>query len=244
LLAGKVNKIFLVSGNAGQGKTTVAKNLAFALRGFGFEVLLVDSDLKTPKLGHHTGIPLANKSIQDVLLGIRSLNDSIYQKPSGLNLLLSGLTEVKTPHPSTLLPQLRKFPGIVIIDTPTNDQQWYETKCDTLLVTQPDFPSVLEVQKLSKHTNTHSIIINRMHDDGIDLSLGNIQQIISSKISGVVPEETKIREALRHGYSIVEFHPEFRISIVLKQIAAKLMNLEYESPVREVPILTKLGLMP
>ncbi len=241
---GQVSNVFLISGNAGQGKTTIAKNLAFALRNFGFDVLLVDGDLRTPKLGYHTGIPLANKTIQDVLLGHRSLKDAIYTKASGLKLLLSCLTEIKTPHPSTLLPELRKLADVIVIDTPTYDHPWYETKCDTILVSQPDFPSVMEVQKLSKHANVNGIVINRAHRDDIDLSIGNIQQLVSKPVLGVVPAELRVREALRHGYSLIEFHPELEASIVLKQIAAKLMNLEYKAPLRELSLLARLGLFP
>ncbi len=238
-----MNKVILVSGNAGQGKTTVAKNIAFALRNFGFDVLLVDGDMKTPKLGHHVGTPLANKTIQDVLLGLRPLKDAVYQRPSGLKLLLSGLSEVKVPHPSKLLPELKRLADIVIVDVPTWDNQWYETKCETIIVTQPDFPSALDAKKLCKYANVTGIIINRLHGDGIDLSPGNVQEIFGKQILGVIPSEPAMREALRHGYSIIEFHPELKASISLKQIAARLMNLDYQSPVRPVSLLARLGLI-
>ncbi len=239
-----MNKVILVSGNAGQGKTTIAKNIAFSLRNFGFDVLLVDGDMKTPKLGHHVGMPLANKTIQEVLLGMRSLDDAVYRRPSGLKLLLSSLAELDVPHPSTLLPQLKKLADVVIIDVPTNDEKWYETKCETIIVTQPDFPSVLDAKKLLKRVNASHIVINRMHDDRIDLSQGNVEELLSRPVLGVIPAEAAMREALRHGYSIIEFHPELKVSISLKQVAARLMNLDYQSPVRTVSLLARLGLMP
>ena len=239
-----MNKVILVSGNAGQGKTTIAKNIAFSLRNFGFDVLLVDGDMKTPKLGHHVGMPLANKTIQEVLLGMRSLGDAVYRRPSGLKLLLSGLAELDVPHPSTLLPQLKKLADVVIIDVPTNDEKWYETKCETIIVTQPDFPSVLDAKKLLKRVNASHVVINRMHGDRIDLSQGNVEELLSRPVLGVIPAEAAMREALRHGYSIIEFHPELKVSISLKQVAARLMNLDYQSPVRTVSLLARLGLMP
>jgi len=239
-----VNKVFLVSGNAGQGKTTVAKNIAFALRNFGFDVLLVDGDMKTPKLGYHVGTPLANKTIQDVLLGYRSLDDAVYGRPSGLKLILSGLVDVNVPHPSVLLPELKKLADVVIIDVPTNDKKWYDTKCETIIVTQPDFPSALDAKKLCKIANVSYVVVNRMHDDGIDMSVGNVHEILNKSILGVIPEESAMREALRHGYSIIEFHPELKASISLKQIAARLMNLDYQSPIKPVSFMTRLGLMP
>ncbi len=239
----QVNKVFLVSGNAGQGKTTIAKNIAFVLRNFGFDVLLVDGDMRTPKLGYHVGMPLAERTIQDVLLGRLSLKDAVYHKSSGLKLLLSSLTEVKAPHPSTLLPELRRLADVIIIDTPSYDFDWYATKCDTLLVSNADFPSVLDVQRLSKIANVKGVIINRAHNDNIDLSVNNIQNLVSKPIIGVVPEDSAFREALRHSYSIVEFHPDLKASLALKHIAARLMDVEYKSPLRKVSLLAKLGLV-
>lgn len=237
-----MNKVFLVSGNAGQGKTTVAKNLAFCLKSFGFDVLLVDADVKTPKLGYHVGMPLAERTIQDVLLGVRKLEDAVYHSRSGLKLLLSSLNAVNVPHPSILLPQLKKLADIVIIDVPAYDHKWYKPDCDLLLVTQPDFPSVMEIEKLSRGSKVYGLVINRVHADNVDLSAGNIHQLLSLPVLGVIPEEPIMREALRHGYSLVEYHPELIASNVLKQIAAKLMNLEYQSPVQEVSLFTRLGL--
>ena len=82
-----------------------------------------------------------------------------------------------------------------------------------------------------------------MHNDGIDLSPGNIQQLVSNPILGIIPEEPAMREALRHGFSLIEFHPELKASIVLKQIAAKLMNLEYSAGTRAPSLMAKLGLV-
>ncbi|MEM3154483.1 MAG: P-loop NTPase [Candidatus Woesearchaeota archaeon] len=237
------NNVFLVSGNAGQGKTTIAKNIAYALRNFGFDVLLVDADLKTPKLGHHVGMPIAERCIQEVMRGSRQLKDAIYRRPSGLKILLSSLTEIDCPHPSKLLPELKNLAQVVIVDVPTHDKLWYASKESVVLVTQPDFPSILDVQKLCKLANVEGIVINRAHDDGIDLSPGNISQLLAKPILGVVPAETRMREALRYGYSIIEYYPELQASIALKQIAAKLMNLEYSAGTRAPSFLMKLGLV-
>jgi MinD-like ATPase involved in chromosome partitioning or flagellar assembly len=157
---------------------------------------------------------------------------------------LSGLVDVEVPHPSTLLTELKRLADVVVVDVPTHDRKWYDTKCETVLVTQPDFPSALDAKKLCKYANVSHVVINRMHDDGIDLSPGNIQEVLGKPILGVIPSEPLMREALRHGYSIIEFHPELQASSVLKQIAARLMNLDYQSPVRRVSFLARLGLMP
>jgi len=237
-----VNKFFLVSGNAGQGKTTVAKNIALSLRQFGFDVLLVDADLFSPKLGHYLGIPLVERTIQGVLLGYYSLKDALYVHSSGLKLLLSSLSEFDVPHPSVLFEDLKNLADIVIVDVPSRDKEWFKSGADILFVTLPDFPSVLDCKKVCRFLNVKGVIVNRFHGDSFDLSPGNIFEIVNVPLIGFVPYESRIREALKYGFSIVDFHPEFKASIILKQIAAKLMNLEYSSSFRK-PLLEKIGLL-
>jgi len=236
-----MSEVFLVSGNAGQGKTTTAKNLAFALREFGYDVLLVDGDPNTPKVCYHVGLPLADRIIQEVLLGKCSMNQAIYQKPSGLKVILSKHIP-GAPHPAKLLPELRKSAHIVIIDVPTADSVWYATGCKTILVSYPDFPSVAEASRLTRSANVQGIILNRSYGAGADLSPGNIQEFTGLPVKGIIPDEPHCREALKHGHSILEFYPDATASITFKMIAAKLMNVEYVPPRRKAPLFAKLGL--
>lgn len=46
----------LISGNAGQGKTTIAVNLAVALAQFGHHIQIVNADMHTPKIHYHFGL--------------------------------------------------------------------------------------------------------------------------------------------------------------------------------------------
>ena len=55
-------------------------------------------------------------------------------------------------------------------------------------------------------------------------------------------EESVFRETLKYGNFIVESHPELVVSVSLKGIAAKLMNLEYSSPVG-MPLFARFGLL-
>ncbi len=229
------NKTILVTGNAGQGKTTIARNISIALKTFGYDVLLVDADLKTPKLGFHFGMPLAERTIQDALLGTRELENTIYLDATGTKLIFSSLNTIKTPHASTLLPKLREMAEVIIIDTP-NDEEWHKTKTETVIVTQPDFPSVLEALKLAKQVNLKGLIVNRRHSDQTEMSIENIKQMTNKEIIGSIPEEPKIREALKYGYSLLEFHPETKASNAIKQTAARLMNVEYNSAHRKTII--------
>lgn len=236
-----MSNVFLITGNAGQGKTTTAANLARALRLNGHDVLVVDGDTKTPKLCYHFKI-LPQKTTQDIIIGNAKAKDAIYLHPGGLKMMFSSLTPTKTAHPSIILHELKKLANVVIIDVPTYDKTWYETNEPAIIVTQPDFPSIMEAHKLRKQIpNSHGVIVNRVHNDQFELSPGNIRQLTNFTILGLIQEEKYMREALKHGYTLVESHPELETSTIFRQVAAKLMNQEYKSPIKKTNLFEKLA---
>jgi polysaccharide biosynthesis transport protein len=97
LLSGENGKrpgvIVITSANAGEGKTTVASNLALALAEIGRSVLLIDSDLRKPRLHEIFGVP-NDWGLTDLLQG-KPLNGS-----NGLvfNSGLAGLLQGKPPN--------------------------------------------------------------------------------------------------------------------------------------------------
>ncbi|MBI4146610.1 AAA family ATPase [Candidatus Woesearchaeota archaeon] len=237
-------KLFLITGNAGQGKSAVARNIAKALATFGYEVLLVDGDTKTPKQGHYFGIPLAQHTIQDVLLERKSLAQATYQTPSRIKLIPSNIAEIETPHPAKLLPHLKELAQIILVDVPTNDFTWYSTGAETILITQPDFPSVLEAHKLCKKAHVTNIIVNRTHAEEKELTNQNITELTHKNVLGRIPEDKLLRSALRSGYSVIETQPESETSLAIRQIAANLLNLDYQPSLKKENMLERLGIFP
>lgn len=235
-----MSSVFVIAGNAGQGKSTVAVNLAAAFCSLGFDVLLVDADLKTPRVGYYIGMPLVEKTIQEILLGMRPLEKAIYQTASGIKLLLSSLNDVNTPHPSVLLPKLKNLADIILVDTPTNDELWKQHG-QLVLVTIPDFPSVFNLRK-QYDLKKAKLVVNRARCDSVDLPVENIKNLLNCSILGWLASDLNMREALRKGLPFVDLYPDSIVSNEFKSIAAKLMNVEYTSPVKKVSLLMKLGL--
>jgi receptor protein-tyrosine kinase len=116
--------LVITSAVAGEGKTTTSTNLAVALAQAGRRVLLVDGDLRRPRVAGVLGLE-SKIGLTTVLVGRTQLEDSIQRhEGSGIYFLACGPTP---PNPSEilqsrathdLLRRLRDQFDAVIIDAP------------------------------------------------------------------------------------------------------------------------------
>jgi capsular exopolysaccharide synthesis family protein len=91
--------IAVTSSIPGEGKTTVAINLASTLAEAGFSVCLVDADLRRPTVAEVLGL-LAPVGLTSVLIHQIDLSDAMQKAGSGFFVLTSGPTP---PNPSEVL---------------------------------------------------------------------------------------------------------------------------------------------
>ena len=96
----RLRSLAVVSPMQGDGKSTIALNIALALNEIEGPVLLVDADLRRPSL--HAKLRLANeRGLSDILVGQATLDQAIQiDEKSGLAILTSGTA---TPNPLKLL---------------------------------------------------------------------------------------------------------------------------------------------
>ena len=118
-------RILVTSSQPSEGKTTTAINTAFMLAQTGVEVLIIDCDLRRPRL--HTQFEVANsKGLTTWLSGEKDLDNLLqtYPKTHNLKILTSGPVP---PNPAELLgsEEMRRLLGIlserfahIIIDSP------------------------------------------------------------------------------------------------------------------------------
>lgn len=120
----EVRVLLVTAGAPGEGKTTISVNLAMTLAGLGHTVLLVDADLRRPRVHQHAGID-GSVGMTNVLLEQVPLNVATH-RVSGTTLEVLPSGEIP-PNPAEMLTSHRMEELItevsaqydyVIVDTP------------------------------------------------------------------------------------------------------------------------------
>lgn len=152
----KYKVIVITSSNPGEGKTTIATNLALTLAEEEKKVILIDCDLRRPCIHRIFKISNAN-GLSQVLLGEKNLNTAAINYKENLTVLTSGYIP---PNPSEmlasdkmskLLDKLREEFDYIILDTPpvllVADSQIISTKSDgTILVVKSEKTKKVDVR--------------------------------------------------------------------------------------------------
>ena len=123
------HKVLMVTSSVpGEGKSTVAANLAISLSGKNKRVILVDCDLRNPSLQEVFRISEKQPGIADVLDGRVKLSDAVvsYEKYGIQLAVLFGSPTRATSHSEVLgsvkmgeiIERLKQVADIIILDTP------------------------------------------------------------------------------------------------------------------------------
>ena len=119
-----IKTILLTSPTQGNGKTTVASNLAISISQGEQDVILVDADLRRPAVHRALGIP-RNPGLSDLIRNKAGIDDVVRDwSDDGLKVITAGdippnITEVVgSKRVASILGEIREKHELIIIDAP------------------------------------------------------------------------------------------------------------------------------
>jgi len=235
--------IVITSGKGGVGKTTTAINLGAAINYFGKDVLIVDGNLSTPNVGIHLNSPEVPICLNHVLLGKAEPYEAVYEHDSGLKIMPSSLSirelgKIKSEKIKELKPDLKKLGDYIILDSAAGlgDEACsaIEAADELILVTNPEMPAITDALKTiklaqEKNIKVKGIIITRVKKNKSEMQPDIVKEMLETPILGSIPEDTAAQEALNLKDALVHTHPKSNSARAYKEIAARLIGVDYDS---------------
>lgn len=193
----QVKTLVVTSSNAGEGKSTVAGNLAYTFFQSGKRVLIIDCDLRKPSL--HRKFNVSNEvGLTDVLVGTSELNKVMKKIDDSLYLLTTGTLP---PNPAEIigsntmenfLDECKINFDYIILDTPpilpVTDSKLLAIKADaTVLVVRSEISKLKHVSQAFKelgkvNANVIGTILNDVEVHSERLYYNNSTKSKKSKI--------------------------------------------------------------
>lgn len=247
-----VRIINICSGKGGVGKTTVAANLAVALRMMGKKVALVDLNITTSHLGLTFGMFSYKATLNNFLKGECSIESAVYSHPSGVYLVpaslqLSDLIGVDIPDLKEKLRDVFKNFDIVLLDSaPGLGREAVialNTADEVLFVTNPYLPALVDVVKccqfinsLPSRPNILGVVLNRVRKKGYEITAEEVRQFLDIPVLAVVPEDEKILESTNEANLVVLNRRRAKSTQSFFELASRVTGVPY----RKENILSKI----
>jgi capsular exopolysaccharide synthesis family protein len=189
LNVGDEDKSFvLTSSIPGEGKSTTSANLAIAIALSGQRVLIVDADLRKPKLAEYLGLE-GGAGLTDILVGRAQANDVI-QRWGDTNLYVLAAGRIP-PNPSELLGS--KAMAALITNL--------ERSFDVVLFDAPPLLPVTDAAILAKNCGGALLMVaaGRVHKNQLKGAVAALENV-GSQASGVVITMLPLKGPDSYGY--------------------------------------------
>lgn len=251
----KMRKVIVItSGKGGVGKTTSAINLAAAMNYFGEDVLIVDANLSTPNVGIHLNAPEVPISLNHVLSKNADINEAVYEHDSGMKVVPSSLSikelrKIKPKKIKNFKKDFKKISDYIIMDSAAGLGEEaisvIEMADELIIVTNPEIAAITDALKTVKLAEQIKkpilgVIIARVKKDDIEMQSETVKEMLEAPILGMVPEDISVQKSLNIKDAVVHTHPKSKASRAYKEIASKLLNIEYDSEKDREKMLERL----
>jgi succinoglycan biosynthesis transport protein ExoP len=172
--------IAITSPRQGDGKSTIALNVAISMAQLNARVLIIDADLRRPTL--HTKLGFANgKGLSDVLVGVCTLDAAVRESGhAGVLTLTSG---TRSPNPVALL-QGQAFDRLL----ETAREQF-----DFVIIDAPALGPIIDGVILAMKADGAVLVVSATNTDGraANNALDKLASVSAVNLIGVVLNHTK-----------------------------------------------------
>jgi len=246
--------IVITSGKGGVGKTTTAINLGAAINSFGKDVLVIDGNLSTPNVGIHLNSPEVPINLNHVLLRKAEPYEAVYEHDSGMKIMPSSLSlrelrKIKPEKIQDFKDDFKKIADYVIVDSSAGlgieATAVMKMADELIIVTNPEIAAITDALKTVKLAQQMKIpvlgtIVTRVRRDDIELQPETVKEMLEVPILGMIPEDSVIRKSLSMKDAVVHTHPGSKPARAYKEIAAKIIGIEYNSDRDKESIFKKI----
>lgn len=181
------HKILVVTSSVpGEGKSTVAANLAFAL-GQMEKVLLIDADMRRPTLAKNFGFAVGTPGLANLIAGTAKLEECI-KEVDGVDMLSAGAVP---PNPLELLSSPR-FSKVI---------EFLRSKYDRVIIDSPPTQAVSDALVLGTLANALIYVVRSEHT-AKPLVVKGVGQLLqgNAPVTGIVLNQVDIKKAEKYGY--------------------------------------------
>jgi len=233
--------IMIASQKGGVGKTTIAVNLAAALKLQRYKVLLIDADYSNPSVGFHLGMQEANIGFKAVVSNKAKLENAIaIHNPTGLHVLPGEISSKSPTISHRVLKNLnreliRSRYDFVVIDTapgPTSltmlSPLISANLFEVLIILTPEMPACASALRLAhmyeKMHTMHSMTANKVRNRRYELSIGEIEDVLGEGVIATLPEDENVPISIATHIPICLLKSRSAFSIAIKELARKVAS--------------------
>lgn len=231
----------LASGKGGTGKTTVTVNLGTSLAQMGKETYILDADIGMANIGLILGLEGVPVTLHEVLAGKASIDDAIYEGPSGVKVVPSGISlqGFQQANPERMRDVMKSLVSrceFLLIDAPAGISKdgvvALAIADEVILVVNPELSSMADALKTKILTEmvggrVYGAVLNRAGMENTELRRHSVEDVLGVRVIDMIPEDPNVRKAAAYKTPVVLKYPTSEASRSFRRIAADLAGQEY-----------------
>jgi len=241
--------IAVVSGKGGVGKTTITANLGIALAKRGLNVCIIDADIAMANLSLLLNMQNSPITLHDVLLGEADIQDALYDAPSGMKFVPSGLSlenykRVDSERLQSVIDSIKNQFDFIFLDGAAGIEKnvlaAISASDEVLLVTAPTSPSIADVLK-AKITAQRlgskpiGVILNFVRNEKGEIKKEDVMKLLELPVLVSVPFDDEIRKSFMQEtvMPVMVRNPGTPAAVAIQKAAAKLAGISLK--IEDVP---------